>query len=73
MAIKYKIDVLKALKEKGITTYVLSKKEKMGENYIGQRQLQQLRDGEIVSTSCLDKLCNLLDCQPGDILEYVKK
>ena len=73
MAIKYKIDVLKALKEKGITSYVLSSKDKMGENYIGQRQIQQLRDGEIVSTACLDKLCKLLDCQPGDILEYIEE
>ena len=33
--------------------------------------MQQIRQGEIVSTACLDKLCALLECQPGDILEYV--
>lgn len=72
MAIVYKIDVLKALKEKGYTSYVLSHKDEMGENYIGQRQLQQIRNGEIISTACLDKLCKLLDCQPGDIIEYIE-
>ena len=71
MAITYKIDILQALKDKGYTSYVLSKKDRMGEQYIGQRQIQQIRKGEIVSTACLDKLCKLLDCQPGDILEYV--
>ena len=72
MAIKYKIDILSSLKAKGYSSYVLMSKEKMGDNYIGQRQIQQIRDGEIVSTACLDKLCQLLDCQPGDILEYVE-
>lgn len=70
MAILYKIDVLKALKDKGYTSYVLKDKIKMGDNYIGQRQIQQIRNGEVVSNTCLDKLCRLLDCQPGDILEY---
>ena len=70
MPIIYKIDVLKALKEKGYNSYVLSKKDNMGDNYIGQRQLQQIRKGEIVSTACLEKLCKLLDCQPGDILLF---
>ena len=72
MAIIYKIDVLQMLKEHGYTSYVLSHKEKMGDNYIGQRQLQQIRNKEIISTACLDKLCRLLNCQPGDILEYVE-
>ena len=73
MGIIYKIDILKKLKEKGYTSYVLMNKEKMGDCYIGQRQIQQIRDGEIVSNACLDKLCKLLDCQPGDILEYVEE
>lgn len=71
MAIKYKVDVLALLKAKGYSSYVLMSKDKMGENYIGQRQIQQIRDGEIVSTACLDKLCKLLDLMPGDILTFV--
>lgn len=70
MAIVYKMDVLKALKEKGYSMHVMRSKEKMGDNYIGQRQIQQIRSGEIVSMACIDKLCNLLQCQVGDIIEH---
>ena len=73
MAIVYKINVLEELKLKGYSSYVLMSKEKMGDNYIGQRQIQQIRQGEIVSNACLEKLCALLECQPGDILEYVEE
>jgi DNA-binding Xre family transcriptional regulator len=72
MAIVYKTDVLKALKEKGYTTHAMRNKELMGDNYIGQRQIQQIRDKEIVSIACLDKLCRLLDCKIEDIIEYIK-
>lgn len=71
MAIVYKKDILKALKEKGYTTHMMRNKEKMGDNYIGQRQIQQIRDKEIVSISCLDKLCKLLGCGIEDIIEYI--
>lgn len=67
MPIRYKIDVLSALKSAGYSTTRIR-----NEKLIGQSYLQQLRNGEIVSTACLDKLCKLLDCQPGDILEYVE-
>lgn len=72
MAIVYKIDILSELKRKGYSSYVLMNKEKMGENYIGQRQIQQIRNGEIVSNAVLNKLCKLLNYQPGDIIEYVQ-
>lgn len=70
MAIVYKIDVMKALKDKGYTTHTLRIKDRMGDNYIGQRQIQQIRSGEVVSIACLDKLCRMLECQVGDLLEY---
>lgn len=67
MAITYKIDVLQELKNKGFTTYKLRK-----DKIFGEATLQQIRKGEIVSTACLSKLCELLECQPGDILLYVE-
>lgn len=70
MSIVYKINVLEELKTKGYSSYVLMNKDKMGDNYIGQRQIQQIRQGEIVSNACLEKLCKLLGMQPGDIIEY---
>ena len=65
--IKYKIDVLEELKRAGYSSYKLR-----AEKIIGERQLQQIRRGEMVSLACLNKLCQILKCQPGDIIEYVK-
>lgn len=67
MPIKYKIDVMSALKNAGYSTTRIR-----NEKLIGQAYLTQIRNGEIVSTACLAKICKLLNCQPGDILEYVK-
>ena len=47
MSIVYKINVLEELKAKGYSSYALMSREKMGDNYIGQRQIQQIRQGEI--------------------------
>lgn len=64
--IKYKKDIILALKEKGYSTYKI-KQEKI----FNQSQLQQLRDDKLLTQEALNKLCCILDCQPGDILEYV--
>ena len=64
--IKYKIDILSALKQIGYSTYKI-KKEKI----FNQSQLQQIRDNKLLTQDALNKVCTLLDCQPGDILEYV--
>lgn len=66
MPIKYKLDVLGALKEKGYTSYKIRR-----ERIMGEQQVQQIREGVIISTAGLEKLCRLLECQPGDLLEYV--
>ncbi|MCX4255402.1 MAG: helix-turn-helix transcriptional regulator [Oscillospiraceae bacterium] len=66
MPVQYKINVLAALKEKGYTTSRIRK-----EKLIGEATVQRLRHNQSVSYEVLAKLCELLDCQPGDILEYV--
>lgn len=66
MPIRYKIDVLGALKEKGFSSYKIRH-----ERIMGEQQMQQIREGVIISTAGLEKLCRMLDCQPGDLLEYV--
>ena len=68
MAIRYKIDVLAQLKERGYSSTRIRQ-----EKLIGQSYLQQLRHGELVSWKTLDMICSLLDCQPGDILEFVRE
>lgn len=66
MAIRYKVDVLAELRKKGYTSTKIRE-----EKLIGQSYLQQLRHGELVSWKTLDTICALLDCQPGDLIEYV--
>lgn len=67
MAIQYKIDIMAELKQKGYSSTRIRE-----EKLIGQSYLQQIRHGELVSWKIMNKLCSLLDCQPGDLIEYVK-
>lgn len=66
MPIKYKIDVLAALKAAGYNTNRIRK-----EKLLSESTLQRLRTGELINGENLGKLCELLNCQPGDILECV--
>ena len=68
MAIRYKVDILAELKKKGYSSTRIRE-----EKLIGQSYLQQLRRGELVSWKTLDTICSLLECQPGDLIEYVEE
>ena len=68
MAMKYKIDIIAALKEAGYNTSRIRKEKIMGE-----AMLQKIRSGQMVSWAILETICDLLDCQPGDLIEYVKE
>lgn len=68
MAIRYKVDVMAELKQKGYTSTKIRE-----EKLIGQSYLQQLRHGELVSWKTLDTICSLLECQPGDLVEFVRE
>lgn len=65
MPIIYKKDVLAALKEAGYSTYKIRQ-----DRIFGQATLQAIRTGELVSWENMARLCQLLKCQPGDLLEY---
>ena len=67
MALRYKIDIMNELKNKGYSSTKIRE-----EKLIGQSYLQQIRHGEMVSWKTIDTLCSLLDCQVGDLVEYVK-
>ena len=66
MAIRYKVDVMAELKAKGYSSTKIRE-----EKLIGQSYLQQIRHGELVSWKIFNTLCSLLECQPGDLVEYV--
>ena len=56
------------LKEKGYTPYKLRQ-----EKLIGQSTLSAIKNGTGgLDAKTLARLCEVLDCQPGDLMEYVK-
>lgn len=64
--IRYKINIIDALKANGFSTYKIRQ-----EKIFGQATLQKFRQEELVSWDNINTLCTLLNCQPGDILEYI--
>ena len=64
MPLRYKFNILSALKKAGYNTNRIRK-----ENILAQSTLQKLRHGEMVSTDNIERICKLLNCQPGDVLE----
>ena len=67
MLTKYKFDILARLKEAGYSSTRIRK-----EKLMGQATMTQLRRGELVSWMNIETICRLLQCQPGDILEYAE-
>jgi putative transcriptional regulator len=66
MSIRFKIDILDALKAAGWSTYRIRAEKKLA-----QSTLTKIRAGKWLSEKELDTICRLLDLQPGDILERV--
>lgn len=67
MAIRYKVDIVKALKDAGYSSYRIRQ-----EKTFGQSILTAFRKGEAITWVTLNTLCKMLCCQPGDLLEYVE-
>ena len=68
MPIVFKGDVIAKLKEAGYNTSRIRKEKIMGE-----AMLQKIRNGQMVSWATLETICSLLNCQSGDLIEYVKE
>ena len=65
--IKYKEGILEMLKKGGYSTYRIRR-----EKLIGERALQNFREESVVAAlDAASRVCQLLGCQPGDLLEYV--
>lgn len=63
----YKIDVLETLKENGYNSTRILK-----ENLISQSAVQKIRRNEMVGIKTIEKICELLDMQPGNVIKYVE-
>lgn len=57
----------KTMKEKGVSQYALIKKYR-----ISPAQITRLKRNESVSTHTIEMFCKILDCQVGDIMEYIR-
>ena len=68
MPLKFKVDVLASLKEKGYTTYRIRQ-----EKILSESTVQKLRAGIGVSWDNLETICELLKCQPGDLVEFIQE
>lgn len=68
MAISFK-KLLVLLNERQISLYHL-KRDKV----IGTATLDKIRKDEgKIDTRSIDRICDYLNCQPGDIMEFIKK
>ena len=66
MAISYQ-KLFQLLELKGWTTYKIRK-----EKLIGQGTLTALKNGTGgLDSKTISRLCEVLDCQPGDLMEYI--
>lgn len=56
----------KVMKQKNVTQYVLIKKYG-----ISPGQITRLKRNETVSTHTIETFCRILDCDVGDIMQYI--
>lgn len=64
----YRFDVLEKLKDIGITSYTLTKRYGFSPTMV-----QKMREKNTsINAATINRLCGLLHCQPGDLLEYVE-
>ena len=57
----------KLLAEKGYTSYYIRQNK-----LIGFATYNRIMGDEPINTKILDRLCNLLDCEPMDLMTYRK-
>ena len=64
--IRYKIDVIKALRQRGYDTPTIRNRK-----LLAQSTLTKLNQGLPVSGETLNTICIMLRMQPGDIIEVI--
>lgn len=63
--IRYRFDIVKALTDSGYVLQDLRRQHKISES-----TLQKIRNGELITLKSLEVICELLDMQPADLIEY---
>lgn len=65
MSISYR-KAFALMQEKQLTTYKIRK-----EKIITETTLQRMRQDGNITTDAIASLCKTLECQPGDLMEYI--
>ncbi|AOK88971.1 helix-turn-helix domain-containing protein [Paenibacillus polymyxa] len=59
------------LKKREMSMYALSKSSGIRPNTISQWVTNEGVDVKSVTIETLDRVCSVLDCQPGDLIKYI--
>ena len=59
--------MIKLFEERGVNSYTIKKA-----GVIGQETYKKIHRGGHIDTRSLGALCKYLNCQPGDLIEYVE-
>ena len=59
------VEILQKLAARGWSSYRLR-----NEGILAEGTLTRIRKGQSITTETIDKICELLECQPGDILKW---
>lgn len=66
--LKYKVSILAELKKAGYPTTRIRR-----ERLLAEGTVQKIREGKIAMTlESLGVICDILECQPGDLVEWVR-
>lgn len=63
----WKVDIMSTLREKGYIPHRMRV-----EKLFGEATIQKMRHGKLVSWAEFDRLCKILNMQPGDLLKYTE-
>lgn len=66
--LRYRKNILKELKDTGYSSYRLRQ-----EKILSEGTLQKMRSGNVgITLESLGVVCDILRCQPGDLVEWVE-
>ena len=56
------------MKDRGVSQYALIK-----QYHVSPGQITRIKRNESISTHTIEVFCKILNCQPGDIMEYIQE
>ena len=63
---RYKIDIISALSDRGFTPSRL-----LRDRLLPAQTITNIKHGKMITLDTLNKICCMLRCQPGDLVECV--